>query len=344
MTRRLIAPLLVAACLVVRPSEGFANASASTAEHRDAHPATLHHKAVVRHERRDGSPPVIQLAITVDDLPGGGPEVLGHTHVQMVKEIIAALQAHRVPRPIGFVVGEMLDFDPARTEAIDAWLSAGFLVGNHTYSHDHVSELGLQGYMADILKNRPLIDSLEKRSGQRQSYFRFPYLEEGATHEEREALWNLLQAQHYTLVRPSVTFSDTDWADAYLRCSEQRDAQSLEALDHSYLANAIGHLRWSVVASKTVFGREIPLILMLHVNMPTAKNLDELLKAYEAEGVQFVPVEDALREPAYATHYDVPGGGLLDQASLHLRRPHPQELLDPMVLIDRVCPEASDAR
>lgn len=331
--------MLIAACLVVRPTDSHANASPSTAEHSDAHAGTLHHKAAVRHERADGTHPAIQIAVTVDDLPGGGPEVLGYTHVQMVKEIIAVLQAHKVPHPAGFIVGEMLDTDPARSEALDAWVQAGFLVGNHTFSHDRITELGLQGFMADILKNRAVVDPLEKRLGQRQSYFRFPYLEEGATHQEREALWNLLQKQHYTLVRASVTFSDTDWADAYLRCTAQHDTESLDALDRSYVANAIGHLHWSVAASNAVFGHPIPLVLLLHVNMPTAKNLDELLHAYEAAGVQFVPLEDALREPAYATHYDVPGGDLLGQASVHMNRSHPPELLDPLVLIDRVCPE-----
>lgn len=341
MIRRLTAPLLVAACLVVRPSSGYAKATAlntPSGDHSDVHSSTGDHKAAVRHERADAARPTIHIAITVDDLPGGGPEVLGYTHVQMVKDIIASLQAHRVPHPAGFVVGEMLQTDPARMEAIDAWVQAGFLVGNHTYSHDRIVELGLQGFIDDILKNRPLLDSLEKRLGQRQSYFRFPYLEEGTTHQEREALWNVLQSQHYTLVRPSVTFSDTDWADAYLRCMSQGDKDSLDALDRSYLANAVGHLRWAVAAAPAVIGHAIPLILLLHVNTPTAKNLDGLLRAYEAEGAQFVPLEEALREPAYAAHYDVPGGDLLGQASTRFGRPHPPELLEPNLLIDRLCP------
>lgn len=337
MTRGLTAPLLVAACLIARPAETNANATELTGEHPGARAGTLNHKAAVRRAHGEA----IQLAVTVDDLPGGGPEVLGYTHVQMVKDIIAALQAHNVPHPAGFIIGEMLETDPSRSEAIDAWVRAGYLVGNHTYSHDRIAELGLRGFMADIVKNRTLIDALEKRTEQRQSYFRFPYLEEGATHREREALWSLLQKQRYTLVRPSVTFSDTNWADAYLRCSEQHEAASLDALDRSYLASAVGHLRWSVAAAHSVFGHAIPHVLLLHVNMPTAKNLGELLRAYEAEGVQFVSVEEALREPAYAAHYDVPGGGLLDQASEHLSRPHPPDLLDPSVLIDRVCPEGN---
>jgi peptidoglycan/xylan/chitin deacetylase (PgdA/CDA1 family) len=281
--------------------------------------------------------PAIRLAVTVDDLPGGGPEVLGYTHVQMVKDIIAVLQAHQVPHAAGFIVGEMLQTRPERGEALEAWVQAGFLVGNHTYSHEKIAQLGVQRFMEDIVKNRTVVDPLEKRLAQQHSYFRFPYLEEGTTRKERSALWQLLQSQRYTLVRASVTFSDTDWADAYLRCTHKSDKDSLDALDRSYLANAVAQLHWSVAAAREVLGHPIPHVLLVHVNMPTAKNLDALLRAYEAQGVQFVSLEQAMREPAYAAHYDVTGGDLLDQASTRLGRPHPPKLVEPDVLIDRIC-------
>jgi peptidoglycan-N-acetylglucosamine deacetylase len=232
----------------------------------------------------------------------------------------------------------MLQTRPERSEAIEAWVRAGFLVGNHTYSHDKIAELGLQRFMDDILKDRTVVDPLEKRLAQRHRYFRFPYLEEGMSQQQRDALWQLLQTQHYTLVRASVTFSDTDWADAYLRCMVKGDKDSLDALDRSYLANALGHLQWSAAAAQEVFGRSIPQVLMLHVNVPTAKNLDALLSVYEAQGVQFVSIEEAMREPAYTAHYDVPGGNLLSQAGIHLGRPRPPELVGLDVLIDRICP------
>lgn len=280
----------------------------------------------------------IQVAITVDDLPGGGPEVHGYTHVQMLKDIVATLQSHRVPRAAGFIVGQMLEAHPERNEGLEAWMNAGFLVGNHTYSHEKIAQLGTSRFMEDIVKNRVVVDPLERRSGQLHSYFRFPYLEEGENHKERRALWQLLQSQRYTLARPSVTFGDTDWADAYLRCQAQGDQESLAALDRSYLDNAVAHLHWSIAAAHEVLGRAIPHVLLLHVNVPTAKNLDALLRAYEAQGVRFIGLDEAMREPAYAGAYDEPGGNLLDQVSHHLGRPSPPELAAPAVLIDRICP------
>jgi peptidoglycan/xylan/chitin deacetylase (PgdA/CDA1 family) len=242
-----------------------------------------------------------------------------------------------VQHAVGFVVGSMLAARPERKEAIEAWVQAGFEVGNHTYSHDKIDEVGLENYEKDILADRVVVDSLEKRTGQRQRYFRFPYLEEGSTPVERRALRRLLAAQHYTVVRASVTFSDTDWADAYLRCWERGDDAALGVLRQTYVENGVAQLGWSVAAAREVLGRSIPLVLLLHANVPTAKTLDALLNAYEHLGVHYVSLEEALREPAYTASYDEPGGNLFDQASRHFRRPHPPNLVEPDDLIDLLC-------
>jgi peptidoglycan/xylan/chitin deacetylase (PgdA/CDA1 family) len=342
ISRRFIALVLVGLSVVGVSSargDGTAGAPASGGhvEAADVGPGRRKHEALVRAERADKKRSAIRLALTVDDLPGGGPEVLGYSHVQMVKDIIAVLHAHRIADAAGFIVGQMIETRPERFEALDAWVRAGFLVGNHSYSHDRLAELGLQRFSADIIRNREVVDPLEKRLAQQHSYFRFPYLEEGTTSAERSALWQLLQHQRYTLVRASVVFSDTDWAEAYLRCQQKNDQASLRALDRSYVASALAHLQWSIAAADDVLGHPIPHVLLLHVNVPTALNLDALLRAFEAQGVQFIGLEEAMREPAYSAYYDVPDGELLGQASLALGRPHPPKLLDLDLLFDRFC-------
>lgn len=316
-----------------------ASYTAPSAERRSSeHAADAPRRAsLASHHGAGKEQPSVRLAITVDDLPGGGPEVNGYTHVQIVKDVIATLRTHHVQHAVGFVVGSMLATRPDREEAVEAWVQAGFEVGNHTYSHDKIDEIGLDRYEKDILANRAVVDPLEKHTGQRQSYFRFPYLEEGSTPGERRALRRLLAAQHYTVVRASVTFSDTDWADAYQRCWERGNDAALEALRRSYVENGVAQLQWSVAAAREVLGHSIPQVLLLHANVPTAKTLDALLTAYEHLGVRYVSLEEALREPAYTANYDEPGGNLFDQASLHLRRPHPPDLVEPDDLIDLLC-------
>lgn len=340
MTRGLVGVAMIVACgALSAPRESrAANVVKSVSALRSEHPAnTPHHTSLASRPGADSEQQPIRLAVTVDDLPGGGPEVRGYTHVQIVRDIILTLQAHHVQHAVGFVVGSMLAARPERKDAIEAWVQAGFEVGNHTYSHDKIGEIGLEGYEKDILANRAVVDPLEKRTGQRRSYFRFPYLDEGATSGERQALRRLLSAEHYTVVRASVTFHDTDWADAYLRCWDHGNETAMDVLRRSYVENGVAQLRWSVAASRTVLGHSIAQVLLLHANVPTAKTLGALLTAYEKLGVRYVSLEDALREPAYTANYDQPGGNLFDQASVRLRRPHPPELVEPDDLIDLLC-------
>jgi len=334
MSQRLSALVICALCMCIAP-EAHSEPAAIAAVAR-AHVAGAAPGSKPRGPKARARGP-IKVAITVDDMPGGGLEVIGYSHVQMVKDMITVLQAHRITAATGFIVGTMIETYPARFEALDAWVQAGFWVGNHSYSHHHIAEVGVPAFMSDVLKNRTLVDALEKRTGQEQSYFRYPYLEEGRTREERRSLAQLLERERYTLTRVSVTFGDTDWVEAYLRCQEQGDNLSLLALDRSYLAHALAYLRWSVEAADDVLGHAIPHILLLHVNVPTAKNFDALLHLYEAQGVQFISVEEALREPAYTAYYDAPQDDLLTQASGALGRPHPPKPVAVDFLLDRIC-------
>jgi peptidoglycan/xylan/chitin deacetylase (PgdA/CDA1 family) len=78
--------------------------------------------------------PVIEVAITVDDLPRfeeqpPAPPIAIH------RMVLKALANHGVPPVYGFVNGKKLVDHPADRAALAAWLAAGQRLGNHTYSH-----------------------------------------------------------------------------------------------------------------------------------------------------------------------------------------------------------------
>src|SRR5437870_11155001 len=79
-------------------------------------------------------PPPIEMAITFDDLPASGPEVPGMSRLQVHREILAALRKHGVPRVYGFVNGKGAEHPDGRA-ALEAWVAAGYPLGNHSYSH-----------------------------------------------------------------------------------------------------------------------------------------------------------------------------------------------------------------
>src|ERR1700746_2689953 len=54
-------------------------------------------------------------------------------------------------------------------------------------------------------------------------------------------------------------------------------------------------------ASRKLFGREIPQVFLMHDNEINTETLDELLGLLEKRGYQFVSLDEALADSAYAT-------------------------------------------
>ena len=52
--------------------------------------------------------------------------------------------------------------------------------------------------------------------------------------------------------------------------------------------------------TRDVLGRDIPHVLLLHMNAINADTLDDVLKMLERRGYRFITMDKALRDPAYA--------------------------------------------
>src|SRR5262249_45961140 len=137
---------------------------------------------------------------------GRRPDTLEFAYPRVVSDIIAALRAHGVQHATGFIIGSKFEGHPERQAALAACLEAGLDVGNPTFTHPSLAATDVRTYLADIEANRPLIEALEKRVGQRAHYFRAPYLDEGNTEAERQALTHYLAAHNYQMVRVSIDF------------------------------------------------------------------------------------------------------------------------------------------
>jgi peptidoglycan/xylan/chitin deacetylase (PgdA/CDA1 family) len=284
-------------------------------------------------------PAPVRLAITIDDLPRSQSLPAGYSSLRIVSELIATLRAHKVRSAVGFVVGERLLADTEARVALEAWTRAGFELGNHTQRHRALGEIGVAEFLADLDSLEPLIRQIEQGSGQAARYFRYPYLEEGRTTEERRLLARALQERDYRLARVSVDFFDWAWADPYARCLRRGDERALALLSRSYLEHAAARLAWSVAAAQRVFRRPFPQVLLLHANVAAAQNLDALLTEYERMGVQFISLAEALSDPAYAAEYEGSTGNVLTLASLATKRALPAWVVDPLNLLELACLE-----
>ncbi len=285
----------------------------------------------------------IRVAITVDDLPAHGPLPSGVTRLAIHKELLAAFRAHHIPPVTGFINAKAVADEPETKAALDAWLGAGNPLGNHTYSHPNLKEMPVSEYIADIDQNEPLLVELTAAHGRppgEYKTFRYPYLEQGSDEAGRNEIRTHLFKRGYRVAEVTIDFGDWAWNGPYARCLEKNDEKAIAALERSFILNAVYFLRWAEAAALELYGRPIPHILLLHAGAFDAKMIDRLLTAYEKAGVEFVSLETAMKDAAYAV--DVPvapswGHSLLEKKITAEDAPHPPYLLQPLRLLDSMC-------
>jgi peptidoglycan/xylan/chitin deacetylase (PgdA/CDA1 family) len=248
------------------------------------------------------------VAVTVDDLPGAEPGTDHATgnlkELEKINHAIpAALRSHHVPA-IGFVNEWKLQVPrerDARTALLQMWLDAGLTLGNHTYTHFDFQTTPLAQYEDDTIRGEVVTRSLLAEHGQTEKYFRHPFLNTGPTAEAKAAFEAFLKDRGYRVAPVTVDVSDYMFNDIVGESIEKRDKKLGAKAKKEYLAYADTVFDYEEQASRDLFQREIPQVLLIHDSALNAEYLDALLAQLEKRGYKFISLDDALADPAYAT-------------------------------------------
>ncbi len=243
----------------------------------------------------------IEVAITVDDLTRMSIPSDSTPAAPVVHELVTAFEKHGLPPVTGFVNGKRLEEHPEDRAALEEWLAARNLLGNHTYSHLDLARVSLPEFFADVKKNEKLLESLQGKPvpGRDWRVFRYPFLQEGTSQATREAVRDHLFSRGYRLAEVTVDFEDWQWFPIFARCNGSRDKHAIDMLRVRYRRAARDTLLESDRLSRQLFGRRIRQVLLLHAGAFTAEMIEDLLSEYEAMGVRFVSLDDALKDSVY---------------------------------------------
>lgn len=280
-----------------------------------------------------------EVALTFDDLPVHGPLPNGMTRVDIAKSIISALQSAHAPSVYGFVNAKGLQIEPASADVLPMWRAAGFLLANHTFSHMDLNTNSVADFEQDILANEATLTELMK--GQDWHWLRYPFLREGDTPEKHRAVSNFLHEGGYKVAQVTVSFGDYAYNAPYARCLAKNDQQSIEQLKKSYMEGAAESLEHSELLARTVFGRNIKQVMLLHIGSFETIMLPHLLDLLKERGYRLVTVPEAESDPAYSMNPNLPGnwdGWFLDQLvrARHLSVP-PDSANARLADLDSVC-------
>ncbi|MFD1949962.1 GDSL-type esterase/lipase family protein [Sphingomonas arantia] len=269
-----------------------------------------------------GKAPPPTIALTFDDIPSHGPLPPGETRVGVIRAITTALSRAKAPA-FGFLnaVSDLDDADSRR--ASEAWRAAGLPLGNHTYSHPNLDEVGPVNYAADIAKNEPPLAKLAR--GTDWHWFRYPYLSEGTAPAAREAIRADLRRRGYRIAAVTMSFSDYEWNEPYAACAARHDSAAIAKLDASFLAGARTGALAARERAQTQLGRDVPYILLMHVGAMDARMLPRLLALYRSMGFRFTTLAAAQADPYYASANDLslpgPTASLGGLSTMHLAKP-----------------------
>jgi peptidoglycan/xylan/chitin deacetylase (PgdA/CDA1 family) len=240
------------------------------------------------------------IAITLDDLPGVPATELRAVE-EMNRRVLGALKAKQVPA-IGFVNEQKLQVEGERDERVvilRAWLEAGMTLGNHTFRHRSLSKTPLAAYEDDVLRGEVITRALMEERKLPLVYFRHPYTHTGPTAEVKQSFERFLTERGYKTA--PFTIEHSDWMFAALYDQAGRDEKKAAAIRAAYLAHFDQMCAWFEKLAREMFGRDIPQILLTHVNRLNADTLAELLSHLQKRGYRFVTLDEALADDAYRT-------------------------------------------
>lgn len=232
-----------------------------------------------------------EIAITIDDLPLVASQMNTPGNIQRSTErfmrIIQILSDNKVPAT-GFVIAGAIE--DGQWDFLEKFRSAGFMIGNHTYSHYNLNRTNADKYIADIdradQKLAPLLTE--------PKYFRYPYLAEGNSQSKPKVL-KYLTSHNYIIAPVTVDSKDFQFNDRLYKIPYRMRTTYLNKLKGDYLAYI---WKQTLRAEKRADGQPVKQILLIHSNLLNSYLLDDMIKMYKDNGYTFITLTEALKNPA----------------------------------------------
>ena len=246
-----------------------------------------------------------KVAITIDDLPRGGDG--GPPDFEAIRDmtlrLLAPFRQQHIPLT-AFVHAGVTRLAPDELRRIlELWLDAGADLGNHTYSHASLNTTPVAEYEQNILRDDAILRPIIEVRGKKLEFFRFPFLQAGATAEAKLAIQTFLAEHGYR--NAPVTFDNSDYMFARAFTNPELEARALREYV-PYLESVIAFFEQRSVE---VAGREFPQILLIHASELNSQMMPAILEMFRGRGYSFVSLDRALQDDVYRLPENYVGRG-----------------------------------
>lgn len=232
-----------------------------------------------------------EIAITIDDLPLVGSKMNTPGNQQRATDrfmrIIQTLTENNVPAT-GFVIAGAIE--KGQWAFLEQFHDAGFVIGNHTYSHANLNRMNSDKYIADIQRADKVLTPLF--SGQK--YFRYPYLAEG-NKESKQKVRDYLTNNHYIIAPVTIDSKDFRFNEQVYKVPYRTRENYINKLKPTYLAYI---WKETLRAENRAKGQPVKQILLIHANCLNSYLLGDIIQMYKEKGYKFITLAEALENPA----------------------------------------------
>jgi peptidoglycan-N-acetylglucosamine deacetylase len=242
-----------------------------------------------------------QISITMDDFNVFDTPLLSGTARNQA--ILDALHQFKLKAAM-FVAGKFVD-NEKNMPLLGEWNRQKHLIGNHTYSHRYYPNIKFEEYTADILRNETLLQTLPRY----QRFFRFPFLKEGKTAEQRDRMRAFLKERRYR--NGHVTIDASDWyVDDRLRKKLKDDPKAdVKPYRDFYLKHLWERASYYDELSRKVLGRSVKHTLLVHHNVLNGLFLGDVLQMFKSKGWKLIDAEGAFTDPVFTSEPKIAPAG-----------------------------------
>ncbi|MFT4057919.1 MAG: polysaccharide deacetylase family protein [Legionella sp.] len=239
-----------------------------------------------------------EIAITIDDLPLVASRMNNPGNIQRATErfnqIVQAFQKYKVP-VVGFVIAGAIE--KGQWAFLEQFRQAGFMIGNHTYSHYNLNQMSAEKYIADIERADKILALIMTTP----KYFRYPYLAEGNTVTKQKVL-DYLREHHYTIAPVTIDSKDFKFNEMIYKVPYNSRINYIKKLKPQYLAYI---WKQTLLAEKRAGENNGKQILLIHANILNSYLLSAVLEMYQKNGYKFISLTEALTNPAPTIQFPI---------------------------------------
>jgi hypothetical protein len=281
----------------------------------------------------------MKVAFTIDDLPlwpnSYPPE--GYTAGGIIDSVIEALDRHGLKGVYAFSNSWPLLKHPQLSACLDRWVEAGHQVANHTHNHPELNDLSAEAYIEEIDLAERYLEPWLSRAPKR--FFRYTLNYWGDSEEKMRKVKAHLDAKGYAVVEATSFLYEWEWNRAFKNALVSKDEETIDYPKASFLDFCIAQMRYDQACAERWFGGGFLGITLGHFIPFFAEVADAFFARLSQEGVEWIPLEEAVEDPIYREVCSRPSAEFLvyHQKLAHAEgRPMPEIAPGEQALYDKI--------